>query len=113
MPTLSVADWSQAGVCYTVFAKEGMRHPVADWSQAGVCYTEMNETQLSITVADWSQAGVCYTAIDDGLSVILLRIGLRPGFVTLSPPISFGWWGCGLVSGRGLLHLCVCVSLLV
>ena len=34
-----VADWSQAGVCYTLILIEKSASSVADCSQAGVCYT--------------------------------------------------------------------------
>ena len=36
-----------------------------------------------IGVADWSQAGVCYTGWSGSPQQRQLRIGLRPGFVTL------------------------------
>ena len=56
-----VADWSQAGVCYTWHHNATLNLDVADWSQAGVCYTPVVFVNIEFAVADWSQAGVCYT----------------------------------------------------
>ncbi len=56
---------------------------VADWRQAGIGYTAGPVMMATLLVADWRQAGIGYTTQVSATVEVALRIGGRPGLVTL------------------------------